>query len=188
VILTVGTVVGGALTYALILGFKPTGSSIALSVKLNYEDGTSKTVESGLRPLTIMDTSGKKLSSIDYAVNVYANWEGTATSTAITGSVDFFVSGALKYNLPISYNSLLPKTQNTQVKAGQVTASLIESWSASPGDKTLVIMVGMDLKITFDTGTSDTRSGEGSASFSYKVQQPGLTVLTVTVSASGTLA
>jgi len=192
VTILIGVLIGGALAYFWLISPTLSGSSVGLSLTLNYEDGgPSKTVEpslTGLKSLSITDTSGRKLSSVTYTVNVYANWDGTATSTAITGAVSSFVGGVLKEESAFTYNTLLPKTTLTPIKSGSLTASTIEAWSPSPGDKTLTIIASLSLKASFSDGTTNTKSGEGTGTLNYKTVAGGITGLTVTVSPVGVLS
>lgn len=183
----------GLLLIAVLLGagyyfliYQPGNNLIQMELTLYYEDGSTKTVStSGLFvPQAITDTSGKILSSVSYTVRATPTYTGTATATAITGSVVTQVDGVQKNSTPITYSSLMASGTGYTVKTGSISASTIEGYNTVSGTHTLNLLASLTFTVTYASDSAQlTKTGSGT--LGYSVVSQGIQALSVSVTATG---
>lgn len=153
-------------------------------ITIQYEDGTSRTVKTGVLSGSIQDSTGKAISSISYSVRVTPTYTGTPTSTSATGSFLQIVDGVQKNSSPITYNSLMNSGTGYTVKTGSISASTIEGWNTVQGTHTLKLQADMSFSATYSSGSVSSKSGSFTATISYNVVSQGVTALSVTVTST----
>jgi len=181
-------VVGAIYTYNL-TGSAEFNGLIGTGFKINYEDGTTLEVDPftnsflGIfNTMSVRDSSGTAVSTIEWYTNTKVGWTGERTSHAITGTIKIYVNDVQKAIYDISYSSTLNKDTLTRIKDALVSSSDLEDWAGDATSATFKVVSELTVTMNFADGETSSMSGTGTGKWNYTIdnESSAITSLSVT--------
>jgi len=156
-------------------------------ITIEYEDGSTlhadptKQVFFTVTPLTVTDTSGKTIRSIQAAFFATVDWTGTVTAQA--NKIDMYVAmdGMVKKQTGVLTAPNVIKATETQMGVYIITAREIETWDAGKHiSRKMTFGADITVNLTVD-GTTVTKTGATTADINVIVKSAGaITVFNLT--------
>lgn len=191
-LVVVAVLTGVAMRFRLLPGdTDETQGTVSMALELVYEDGTSRIVDpssggalSILKPLSILDDTGKPLSEVNYVVKVKTTYTGTFYAGSIRGNVITQVNDVSKDTHSFNTQPDIPSGVWVRVISGGVTKYALEDWGKT-GQNSLRFVAQVTVEIVFEDGTVDSMTGQGGVVVSFdKTSDSGITALSVSVTPS----
>ena len=168
-----------------------TESTLSFAVEMVYEDGTTRTIEpdrggllSVLKPLSILDDTGKVLTDINYLVTVQTAYKGDFYAGSIHGSIITQVNDATRdintFDKQVSFTS----GEVVRVMTVSLSHYLLRDWG-QVGSNTLRVVCQVTVEVVFEDGDTDSMAGQGGFVVNYTEKyDSAITAISVTVSPS----
>ena len=169
-----------------------TESALSFAVEMVYEDGTTRTIEppkegllSVLKPLSILDDTGKVITDVNYIVTVQTSYKGAFYAGSIHGSIITQVNDVTRdinnFDKQVSFES----GEVVRVMSVSLSHYLLRDWG-KVGSNTLRVVCQVTVEVVFDDDPDpDTMAGQGGFVINYtEASDSGITAISVTVSPS----
>lgn len=192
-LVVVAVLTGVAMRYRLIPEIDPTEtvSKLAMALEMVYEDGTTRIIDpssggflSLMRPLSILDDTGKELSEINYVVKIQTKYTGQFHAGSIHGTITYQVNDVTKDSHDFESLVDFGSGEWVRVETGGLTKYALRDWGKI-GSNSLRIICQATVEVVFDDGTVDSMSGYGGVVVTYQeTSDSGITALSITVSPS----
>ena len=164
-----------------------TDGRILMSLEMVYEDGSTRMVDPGagflsiMRPLAILDDTGKALEGINFLVKVKTDYKGTFYAGSIRGKIKTLVNGITKDTDDFDIQTDFGSGETVRVVTGGYTKYALRDWGRV-GENELRILVEVTVEVIFENSESDSMAGTGGVVVSYKeTSDAGITAISVTV-------
>lgn len=165
-------------------------SALSFAVEMVYEDGTTRTVEpdrggllSVLKPLSILDDTGKIISDINYIVTVKTTYTGQFYAGSIRGSIITQVNDVTQDINNFDQQVTFESGEVVRVMSVSLSHYLLRDWG-KVGENTLRVVCQVTVEVVFeDDPEPDSMAGQGGFVINYReTDDSGITALSVTVS------
>ena len=168
-----------------------TESTLSFAVEMVYEDGTTRTIEpdrggllSVLKPLTILDDTGKVIIDINYLVTVQTSYTGDFYAGSIQGTMTTQVNDATQDIDTFDRQGSFESGEVVRVRTVSLSHYLLRDWG-KVGSNTLRVVCQVTVEVVFEDGSTDSMAGQGGFVVNYtEAYDSGITAISVTVSPS----
>lgn len=182
-----------AVMYLLLFGYptQATGSMMAIGYTLDFEDGTSRTLNP-METLSVLNwnalklidpATNKAIKSITISTSVAVDWEGDMTGFTVTGSQVSSVGAVARQTTPLQKPATLVKGVAFTAATATIQANTLTGWSAV-GSNTLSTTSTVSVTLDFLDDPSDTQSGENTGTYVYNNVSSKIKSLTINVGTS----